>query len=418
MPIRYMGTKRHMASQVRDAVASLSPSGAVVDLFGGMGSVCEALAPDYVVYENDFLRFASAIAEARLTDSHQSPSPGTLIDGLSDRFESHRDRLLNHFGRRVQRERAAIGNGAAALAHWFETAPNAAISAHYQRSARLAARSRGPERFQLVTLYFSAGYYSTEQAIELDAIRAAIEGLPPDHKTSAVAAWLVTASRVVNSPGHTAQHLRPNSEEAYQRIRRVFRRSPWSVFESSIGLIAPVGTPRWRRQCRVFNREAHALLRALDPDEVGLVYADPPYTKDQYSRYYHVLETMARYDFPGANGRGRTPEADRPMSAFSRSAQVIPAFEEFFRLCSRLGVPVVLSYPANGLAEKKGPAIEELATPLYRLEGVSSIPHRHSTLGGSNGAAKTSAAERVFMFVPRSRVGRVRAGVGSSSNGG
>src|SRR5690606_9601707 len=28
------------------------------------------------------------------------------------------------------------------------------------------------------------------------------------------------------------------------------------------------------------------------------VYADPPYTRDHYSRYYHVLETMSLHDEP------------------------------------------------------------------------------------------------------------------------
>ena len=29
-----------------------------------------------------------------------------------------------------------------------------------------------------------------------------------------------------------------------------------------------------------------------------IVYADPPYTRDHYSRFYHVLETISLFDSP------------------------------------------------------------------------------------------------------------------------
>lgn len=36
--------------------------------------------------------------------------------------------------------------------------------------------------------------------------------------------------------------------------------------------------------------------------ECGIVYADPPYTKRQYAAYYHILETVARWDNPPLSG--------------------------------------------------------------------------------------------------------------------
>jgi len=48
------------------------------------------------------------------------------------------------------------------------------------------------------------------------------------------------------------------------------------------------------KQNRVEVSDALSLLKSSRVSSVTAVYADPPYTKDQYSRYYHVYETMYR----------------------------------------------------------------------------------------------------------------------------
>ena len=37
-------------------------------------------------------------------------------------------------------------------------------------------------------------------------------------------------------------------------------------------------------------------LQNLD-DDVRVIYADPPYTRDHYSRFYHGLETLSLRDY-------------------------------------------------------------------------------------------------------------------------
>lgn len=36
----------------------------------------------------------------------------------------------------------------------------------------------------------------------------------------------------------------------------------------------------------------------------SLVYLDAPYKRNEYSRYYHVLETMVKYDYPSSENKG------------------------------------------------------------------------------------------------------------------
>ena len=72
------------------------------------------------------------------------------------------------------------------------------------------------------------------------------------------------------------------------------------------------------------------------------MYADPPYTRDHYSRYYHVLETMSLRDNPEvsmtmirAGGSPRVSRgvyrADRYQSPFCIKSQAAGAFEELCR---------------------------------------------------------------------------------------
>jgi adenine-specific DNA-methyltransferase len=68
----------------------------------------------------------------------------------------------------------------------------------------------------LTQYYFAAGYFSLRQAMQFDALRYAIDStlLSDCDRDWALAAWICTAARLANAPGHTAQYLKPNNEQA------------------------------------------------------------------------------------------------------------------------------------------------------------------------------------------------------------
>ena len=402
MPVSYMGTKRHLAPTVRSAIEALDPQGPVLDLFGGMGSVAEALAPRFPVLCNDFLGFASAISAARLVPA--PPRPGALLATIEPIFRGHRTTLQAHFGRRLAEEALAISSGQEELQRWMERAPSVATSAHYTKRARQAASATGVLHYELATLYFSAGYFSTHQSIDLDSLRCAIDQAYPKaspSRTVAIAAFLVAASRLSNSPGHTAQFLRPNSPEAFNRIRATYARSTWRAFAQAIHEhIAPLGTLAWRSESHAISHDANDLLRTTKR-RLGAIYADPPYSRDQYARFYHVQETLYRYDYPGAAGRGRGPRKPRPTSGFSRVSQVESSFKDMFRNVARLRAPLVLSYPSEGLLHARSVCPVTLAKEWLDLTGELVLPHIHSTLGASHGTARNDVFEHIYTFMPK-----------------
>ena len=338
-----MGTKRSLAPIVRKAVVDLNRSGQVADLFSGMGSVATSMASTAPVLTNDALAFTTTFARARFLEGERIPATRMARQLFPD-FRVAYESLRTDYAKRIASERIAVGaETREQLAAYMDKAPHVGNSEWYRSRGRAAESSTSVERYCMTVLYFSAGYFSTAQAAQLDAIRYAIDyhdgdGATRDWLTSA---WLAAAGVVMNAPGHAAQYLKPGNETVYKRIRRQWQRPVWSIFVEKLGAIQPVGTKEWRSTNAVCNADALELLASDAFDGVGTVYADPPYTKDHYSRFYHVYESLYRYDFPKSEGEGRYRH-DRFNTPFSLARNVEDAFRKLFAGVADRGLPLVL----------------------------------------------------------------------------
>lgn len=397
MVVRYMGTKRHMADHVRDAITDLRPSGRVVDLFSGMGSVAESLRDTASIITNDALSFTAAVSRARFTGPNRSATTVEVAQRLLPAYEDRLRELEAMYSEELRIESTALNGPRPDLLKYIDSARHVGNSATHRRMAKTASESSGSDHYQLATLYFSAGYLSLRQAIELDAVRAAIDAdVILEDRDWMLAAWIAATSVLINAPGHTAQFLRPNSESARKRIVRTWSRSLWGEFSSGLNTVSQVGSESWRRNNSVYVGDALDLVRAGELRDVGVVYADPPYTQDQYSRYYHVYETLYRYDFPDSTGAGRN-RSDRFTTGFSLKTAVVASFHDLCRNVARMQVPLVISYPSSGLLGDAGSTVSDIALQYFSDVRVRSYEAKHSTMGASNGASKKSATENLYV---------------------
>ena len=400
MPIRYMGTKRLLAPAVRNAVRSLNPGGRVADLFAGMGSVSAQLASDHPVLANDALTFAASMLRAQFTDGMRA-SPATLARCLWPWFESAHSHLRTEFSSRIRTEQAIVRCSTPnSLKAYMCEAHHAGNSDVWRGRAAEAARRKGIEHYKLATLYFSAGYFSTAQAIELDSIRYAIDQCDvATSRDGLLSAWIAAAASTINAPGHTAQYLKPQSGSSYVRVRRQWQRQLWATFLGKLESLGKVGTRNWRRRNVITSEDALVLATDLSRYNVGAVYADPPYTRDQYSRFYHVYETLYRYDYPDSKGSGRY-RSDRFVTPFSHVTRARRSFEHLFSLIADARIPLVLSYPANGLLETRDSSVLDLLQGSFSSVTNTPIDHDHSTLGASNGHRFKAAKENLYVCIP------------------
>jgi adenine-specific DNA methylase len=213
-----------------------------------------------------------------------------------------------------------------------------------------------------------------------------------------MAALLWAASACAAAPGHTAQPFRP-TPSAGAFIKEAWDRDPLKLCRAALTSICPR-----HAKIRGKARKADAInvISYLHCDD--LVIVDPPYSAAQYSRFYHVLETIARGNCGVVEGTGRYPSLqERPQSQFSNKGESIHALEMLLSRLARVRATVIFTFPAkvcsNGLS---GRMIVNKAKTWFTID-KESIKGRFSTLGGNNShrAARQPSRELLLLLRPK-----------------
>jgi adenine-specific DNA-methyltransferase len=400
-----MGSKRLLAPSIARLIHRSHDSATVLDAFAGMCAIGTQLAPRHRVISNDAHAFAAVVARALFTAPGRRPSRKTAQEELLPAFKRNAGRLRDPLARRLDAEKRALLR-AERGADWRElrnfTAEDIAVRVPRKLhgliapSAYRAARDRTP--YALFSMYFASSYFGVRQAMEIDSLRYAIERAEPERRDVYLYALILAVSHCVAAPGHFAQFFVPRDERNTLFIARMRRRSVvdrfWAAFRA-------LQFPRCldRQGNEAYCSDATALLQSLAAGkrvEDLVIYADPPYSRAQYSRYYHVLETLVRYDYPKASGKGRYRD-ERFMTDFSRKTQVELAMDEFVEAAAATGAPLYLSYPRNGLLFQHGGALEQILRIHYpRVRVAYTAPLNHSTMGGAPGAQAVTVTEDVY----------------------
>ena len=83
-----------------------------------------------------------------------------------------------------------------------------------------------------------------------------------------------------------------------------------------------------------YNMDYSVLLKNREiAQNYKLIYADPPYSSVHYSRFYHAIESLVKYDYDIPTFKGRY-RSDRHQSPFCQKQNVKGAFELLFRLAT------------------------------------------------------------------------------------
>lgn len=408
--IRYMGAKHDLAPIVANLIAELS-DGPCLDLFAGMCSIAGAIAPsDRETWCNDVQKYAALVSEALIASTIFPVSSEKAVDCLLISYTENLDALNDRFAADLTAEYVALEKDSykkylALTDSWCH------VGNDHKRSTEASRLRLKPNSFpyRMVTLTYAYGYFGLRQSIELDSIKFSIDQAQFNGRlTKGEALWcnvalLQTASHLSNAPGHFAEFLHPNNETNYKRIRQVRKRSAWGQFLTELKRITPYGTTSWRARNKVFCEDASNLAEMLLHGHMRprITYADPPYSRAQYSRYYHVMESLVEYDYPQVKGAGRYRE-DRFITPFSKSATVSDAFDELVEGTAKLGSDLILSYPSNGLFFKVGEDLISMLEDRFRSIQVFVVNHQHSTLGGAPGRRQSDVEEMIFVAkVPR-----------------
>lgn len=348
--MKYMGSKRAMLLNGLGELITqeISKRFRFIDLFSGSAAVSWFVAERFSVevLAVDLQAYGTALAEGLLCRTR----PATKEDfwpSWKARAEEHVQAFSPPFVDRITR--ASVDQAR----QWCELFPEGSL------------------------IYAYGGhYFSPIQVTWIEALR---ETLPTDDETRAMAlATLVMAgSQAAAAPGHTAQPFQP-TKTAKAFLSESWDRDIPELVSKAIDRIA-----HRHAQIRGSSHKADACEYAMKLKERDLVFVDPPYSGVHYSRFYHVLESIAEGETTAVSGVGRYPAKEkRPRSDFSMKTTAATAMENLLKTLAERGTDVILTFPdhdcSNGLSGKQ---ITDLASAHFHIE-KKSVHSVFSTLGG------------------------------------
>lgn len=146
---------------------------------------------------------------------------------------------------------------------------------------------------------FGGKYFSYNSAKIIGFIRENIEenkkNLTDKECCILIASLLYSVDKIANTVGHYDAYFKK------QHIEDKFFLKPIETINSSSKIF-------------IFKEDANKLANQIKTD---LVYIDPPYNSRQYSRFYHVLENLTKWDKPKLHGVALKPEPEN-MSDYCR----------------------------------------------------------------------------------------------------
>jgi adenine-specific DNA-methyltransferase len=386
-PVHYIGNKSRYLDAIEQAIDSVAEPGTTAcDLFAGTSVVTRRLAQKRPVISSDIQAYSQVLARAltkprAFSEVNSAALLGTARGWLAARRPRFED-LLDFESRAL----AGAPHDSAPLAALIEQGSFAVAdrrSGELEQAKRRARDAANPD-IATLTWYYGGVYFSYAQSLELDALLHAtrlISGGARDD--TVVAAIMGAASDAVSTVGnHFAQPVQPRHRDGTLKrswVSSVARRRQYSVIDGFARWLARYGELRETpHECTAMQSDFQDTLSGLGPD-VGVVYADPPYTRDHYSRFYHVLETIALGDNPGvtrAQGSSQPSRglyrAGRHQSPFSIRSQVRPAFQDLFSHAKRLDVPLVLSYSPMSQGTRARPE-----TRLVSIDGLTALARQY-----------------------------------------
>lgn len=160
-------------------------------------------------------------------------------------------------------------------------------------------------------------YFTDDNGKKCDAIRMEIEKLKEQAEINEAEYFYLLAS-LINSIDKYA-----NTASVYGAFLKKVKKSAAKEFELEL---LPVISGS--NNNKVYNEDVNELINRIDGD---ILYLDPPYNSRQYCTNYHVLETIARYDYPELRGKTGLRDYKEQKSAFCSKRTVADVFEELIK---------------------------------------------------------------------------------------
>lgn len=145
---------------------------------------------------------------------------------------------------------------------------------------------------------FGGKYFSNKSAKRIGYIREDIENcrsnLTAREYYVLIASLLYSIDKVANTVGHYETYFKKDNFEDNFYMRPI--------------------NPIKAHDIEIFREDSNELAKKIEAD---VVYIDPPYNSRQYSRFYHILENLTKWEKPDLYGTALKPKEEN-MSDYCR----------------------------------------------------------------------------------------------------
>lgn len=215
--------------------------------------------------------------------------------------------------------------------------------------------------------YFGGKYFSHNSAKVIGFIRDNIEKnrnkLTEREYYMLIASLLYAVDKVANTVGHYDAYFKKENTNG-------------EFFMKPVDPIKIEGVS-------IFREDANLLVRKIKAD---VAYIDPPYNSRQYSRFYHVLETLTKWDKPKLYGVALKPKPENMSdycrnSAKTRLAELVRDIDAKYLVVSYNN-----TYDSKSNSSKNKITLQEIEKILQK-KGKTKVfekDYRHFNAGSTN----------------------------------
>lgn len=410
----YMGSKKGLVGFIVESIwPHLNNKMPVLDIMCGSGAVSNAFAQMRKVYASDAQYFCRLLAKIQGKGFNTSVAE-KLQRSLFKYYSKNMHLLKNECNDALKKEEDIfhmdLKNREEVVSFYLDFVQSFELFLSAEKNCeflehRIKERKQNhkKEPYCLFTYYFSNIYFGLEQCNQIDSIRYAIDMLEDFTEREWLLGILITSVSSVasNYAGHFAQPKKINEASIYDIIEKR-KRSVWLEFSKRIQAVAIESERTAYEIIDLKGPWENALEEVKNRENDLLVYLDAPYKREEYSRYYHVLETLAQYDYPASEGKGRLRSIKKERFKSNFSSRNCMKVEEYFIYVITSILKEVRrcawSYSNNGLANIMhiiNGVQKEISCKIY----LYCRAHRHASQGKMQKRKKINVIEYCILFV-------------------
>lgn len=365
--IKYMGSKRNILDYILKTITGTYQEGKICDLFAGTAVLAGALKDKVPVISNDIQEYSSIISHLYLSN-YNWPTYGPVLKTVIKEAKEYFKEINNNYS-----DYNISYRGIKDIENFKEIE---------EKQRELIDHDFSEYPYHLFIKYYSGTYWSFNQCLWIDSLKKAIDRYENSPVYYPLMSSLMFAMAYNSqSTGHYAQYRDAKDQSSMEDILIYRNKKMIPYFRRKFNeLRSWLGENNLDHE--VYAKDYRECLETMP--ENTLVYADPPYAFVHYSRFYHALETLVKYDYPDVKYKGRYRD-DRHQSPFCKKTEVKGAFSELFELIRKKNGQLILSYSNSGMI--KLDELEDLARSKfgsgYKIDDKS-LDYEHSTMGRRN----------------------------------